>query len=142
MGCERRQTLHVFQAGVQITAGDHGAVERLQQLGSDADQFIFDSSGFRCPRHDLAAGEAGAIEIMLVGHQASETLSISNAGFVAGVIQQSQSTVGRAPGVGVLRHHEDGEMVRDVLGQHGDRRSGSGCSWHQATFSIIWWCST
>ena len=142
MGGERRQTLHVLQAGVEIAAGDHGAAERLQQLGGHADQFILDRLGLCGPSDDLAAGETGAVKIVLVGHQPRQPLSVGDAGLIAWVIEQAQASVGGALGIGVLRHHEHREVIGDVFRQHRHRRRCFHVTAHQATFSIIWWCST
>ena len=118
MGCERCQTLHVLQAGVEVTAGDHGAVKRLQKLRGDADEFILDRIGFCGSSHDLAAGETGAVEVMLVSHQTCQALSVGDAGFIAWVVEQPQSAVGRAFCIGVFGHHEHRKMIGDVFGQH------------------------
>ena len=68
MGCERHQPLHVFQACVQVTSCDHRAIQRLQQICGHADQFVFNRSGLLRACHDFAAGETGAIKVVLVGH--------------------------------------------------------------------------
>jgi len=145
MGRQLRQTLHVFQAGVEITAGDHRAIQSLEQRGGHADQLLLHRSRFRGAGHDLAAGETGAIQIMFVGHQARQALTIGDAGCVGGVVEQAQATVGWPPGGGVFGHHKHREMVGDVLSQHRHRGRGA-CGdargAHQASFSIIWWCST
>ena len=142
MGGERRQTLHVLQAGVEIAAGDHRAVKRLQQLGGDADQLILDGIGFSGPGNDLAAGETGAVKIVLVGHQPRQPLAVCDAGLIARVIEHPQASVGGALGIGVFRHHEHREVIGDVFRQHRHGRRCFLAAAHQATFSIIWWCST
>ena len=142
MGCQLCEPLHVLEAGVEITAGDHGAFQGLQQFCGHVDQLILHGGGFLGPRHDLAAGKTGAVKIVLVGHQAGQSLAVGDTGFIAGVVQQAQSTVGGSLGIGVLGHHKHREMFGDVFRQHRNSRCGSGCGGHQATFSIIWWCST
>ena len=87
MGRERREPLHVLKAGVEITAGDHRAVEGLQQFRGDVDQLVFHGSGFLGPCHDLAPCKTGAVEIVLVGHQTGQPLTIGDTGFVTWVIE-------------------------------------------------------
>ena len=79
---------------------------------------------------------------MLVGHQPRQPLSISDAGFVARVIEQAQAPVGGALGVGVFRYDKHREVVGDVFRQYRHGRRCFLVAAHQATFSIIWWCST
>ena len=115
VGSELRQALHILQAGIEITAGDHRSVERFQKPSGNADQLVLHRLRFGGARHDLAAGKTGAIEVVLVGHQPRKTLSIGNAGLIAGVIEQTQAAVGRAACIGVLGHHEHRQMVGDMF---------------------------
>ena len=142
VGSELRQALHILQAGVEITAGDHRSVERFKKPSGNADQFVLHRFRFGGAGHDLAAGETGAVQIVLVGHQPGESLAISNAGLIARVIEQAKTSIGRTTCIRVFGHHEHRQMVGHVFSKHRDVRRRSCCCCHQATFSIIWWCST
>ncbi len=145
MGCERHQSLHVFQACVEITAGNHRAVQGLEKFSGDADQLIFDSGGLRSPGNNFAPREARPIEVVLVGHQTGQPMPVGDAGFITGVIEQPQSTVRGFTGIAAFGYDKHREMIGDMLSQHRHRWGAGGLQrghGHQATRSMIWWCST
>ena len=142
MGRQSGQPLHVLKAGVEVAAGDHGPAERLEQLSGDIDQLIFHRCGIGSASHHLAAGKTGAIQGMLVGHQAGQAVAIGFAGGVAVVGEQPQPAIGRPLSIGVLGHHENREVIRDVLRQHAHLWTAGIGTPHAATLPIIWWCST
>ena len=131
------QPLHVLKAGIEIAAGDHRPTERLQQLSGHIDQLVFHRCRIGSASHHFAAGKACAIQGMLVGHQAGQAMAIGFAGGVAVVGEQPQAAIGRPLSIGVLGHHKNREVIRDVLRQHAHLWTAGIGTPHAATFSII-----